>query len=56
MCYTGGDRKTKELVKWGQKDEHGAVQADRKRMIQLVIDEFRTKRLRVHGTVLDGLE
>ena len=56
LCYTGGDRKTKELVKWGQKDEHGTVQADRNRMIQLVIDEFRTKRIRVHGNENDWYE
>lgn len=56
LCYLGGDRKTNELVKWGSQDEHGAVQADRNRMIQLVIDEFRTKRIPVHGTVSDWYE
>jgi len=50
FCYTGGDRKTKELVKWGTGNEHGAVIADRNRMIQLVVGEFRDKRIPVHGT------
>lgn len=50
LCSLAGDRKTKELVKWGKGDEHGAVTADRNRMIQLVVDEFRDKRIRVHGS------
>ena len=50
LCYLGGDRKTNELVKWGSGDEHGAVQADRNRMLQLVVDEFRKKLIPVHGT------
>jgi hypothetical protein len=56
LCYLGGDRKTNELVKWGDKDEHGAVQADRNRMIQLVVDEFRNKRIPVHGVESDWYE
>lgn len=56
LCYLGGDRKTNELVKWGNGDEHGAVQADRNRMIQLVVDEFRDKRVPVHGTESDWYE
>lgn len=50
LCALTGDRQTKELVKWGTGDEHGAVSVDRNRIIQLVIDEFRDKRIRVHGT------
>ena len=50
LCSLGGDRKTKELVRWGSKDEYGAVLADRNRMIQLCVDEFREKRIKVHGT------
>ena len=51
ICYLRGtDKKGNELVKWGTKDEHGSVQADRNRMIQLVVDEFRDKRIPVHGT------
>lgn len=56
LCYLGGDRKTNELVKWGSKDEHGAVQADRNRMIQLCVDEFRKKRIPVHGNEADWYE
>lgn len=56
LCYLGGDRKTNELVEYKEGDEHGAVHADRNRMIQLVVDEFRTKRVPVHGTESDWYE
>jgi len=50
LCFLGGnDRKTKEIAKWGEGDEHGVVNVDRNRAIQLCVDEFRTKRIPVHG-------
>lgn len=56
LCFLQGDRKTKELVTWKSGDEFGTVLADRNRMIQLVVDEFRDKRLPVHGTEGDWFE
>jgi len=56
LCYLGGDRKTNELVKWGRGDEYGAVMADRNRMIQIVVDEFRNSRIPVHGTQEEWFE
>lgn len=56
LCFLVGTRNTKELVKEGKNDEYGAVSADRERMIQLVVDEFRDKRLPVHGTEGDWYE
>ena len=56
LCYLGGDRKTNELVKWGKGDEQGAVTADRNRVIQIVVDEYRHKRIPVHGTQDDWFE
>lgn len=56
LCYLVGDRNTNELVKWGKGDEHGAVSADRNRMVQLTVDEFRNKRIPVHGTEQDWYE
>lgn len=46
----GGEKKGMELISWGKSDEHGSVSCDRNRMIQLVIDEFRTKAIPVHGS------
>lgn len=56
LCYLTNDRKKNELLKWGEGDEHGAVSADRDRMIQLVVGEFRDRRLPVHGTEDDWYE
>jgi len=56
LCALSGDRKTKELVKWGKGNEEGTAVADRNRSIQLVVDEFRTRRIPVHGTEGDWFE
>lgn len=45
LCHYSRDRKTMQLMRWGEKEESGNVNVDRNRMIQLVIDEFREKRL-----------
>lgn len=52
----GGEMKGMQLIKWGGKDEHGSVMIDRNRMIQLVVDEFRDKRIVVHGNEQDWFE
>lgn len=49
LCHYQRDRKTLQLVKWGANDETGNVTVDRNRMIQLVIDEFRDKRIPING-------
>lgn len=56
LCTLTGDRTTKELTRWGKGDEDGNVTADRNRMIQLCVDEFRNKRIPVHGTEDDWFE
>ena len=56
LCYLTGDRKKNELAVWGKGDEHGAVTVDRNRAIQLCVDEFRMKLIRVHGTENDWYE
>jgi len=54
LCHYAKDRSTMQLIRWGEKDENGNVIVDRNRMIQLVIDEFRDKRLKLYnGTVND---
>ena len=49
LCLFGTDRKTQQLVRWGQNDEDGAVIADRNRSIQLVVDEFTDGRIPLQG-------
>ncbi len=56
LCSMTGEKKGQELVKWGEGDDEGSCSADRNRMIQLVIDEFREKRIPVHGTEEDWFE
>lgn len=50
LCHYSTDRKTMQLVRWGDGDESGNVTADRNRMIQLVVDEMADKRLPIYGT------
>lgn len=50
LCHYQRDRKTLQLVRWGQNEEHGNVLVDRNRMIQLMIDQFRDKRIPLNGT------
>jgi len=49
LCHYGVDRKTLQLIRWGEGDESGNVNVDRNRMIQLVIDEFKQKRIRLYN-------
>lgn len=53
LCHYARDRKTQQLIRWGKKDEEGTVIADRNRMIQLVIDEFRQCRIPLQGRATD---
>lgn len=50
LCHYAKDRKTQQLIRWGDKDETGVVLADRNRMIQLVIDELKDRRMPLYGT------
>jgi len=47
------DRKTMQLLRWGEGSEAGHVNADRNRLIQMVIDDFATERVPLQGTAGD---
>jgi len=47
------DRKTMQLIRWGEDKELGNVLSDRNRLIQLVIDEFSEKRIPLQGNMDD---
>jgi len=53
LCHYRTDRKTMQLVRWGENDELGNVIVDRNRMISLVLDEFRQRRIPLCGTEED---
>jgi hypothetical protein len=47
------DKKNFNLIKWGEKQDFGSVASDRNPMIQLVIDEFLTRRIPLQGNLMD---
>ena len=53
LCHYSPDRKTYQLTRWGDKDELGNVRVDRNRIIQLVVDEFKDKRIPLCGVEND---
>jgi len=50
LCHYARDRKTFQVVRWGQGAEAGAVTVDRNRGLQMVIDELADKRIPLQGT------
>ncbi len=57
LCHYARDRKTMQLIRWGDGDESGNVLVDRNRMIQLLVDYWRDKRIRLfRGTKEDWHE
>lgn len=49
LCHYVQDRKSQQLMRWGEGDEHGRVLVDRNSMIQLLIDEFKNQRLHLYN-------
>lgn len=47
------DRKTLQLIRWGEDKEYGSVVSDRNRLLQLVIDEFAQERIPLQGSLHD---
>lgn len=50
LCHYARDRKTYQVVRWGNGDEAGNVTVDRNRMMQMVIDDFANKKIPLQGT------
>jgi len=50
LCHYRRDRKTLQLIHYGENEELGNVIVDRNRMMQVLIDEFRDKRIPLNGT------
>lgn len=52
LCFYRKDRKSLELIQWGENEEYGKVQVDRNRMMTLVVEQLRDiGRIRLNGTV-----
>lgn len=50
LAYYRKDRKSQQVVQWGDKDEFGKVVIDRNRMIQLIVEMMRDTRFKLNGT------
>lgn len=51
LCFYRKDRKSLDLVQWGENEEYGKVTVDRNRMLTLLVEQLRdTGRLTINGT------
>lgn len=51
LCYYRRDRKTKDMIKWGENGEYGTVIVDRNRMIQMMVEQMRdVGRFKLNGS------
>lgn len=53
LCWFTKETKNKELIRWGEGDEHGKVLADRNRVIQLIVDQINEQRVVFNGSLSD---
>lgn len=49
LCHYRVNRRTMELITWGENEEMGNVIVDRNRVMQIVVEEFKTKRMTLNG-------
>jgi hypothetical protein len=56
LCYYRADRKTQQIIKWGENNDYGTVVVDRNRAMQMLIDELNDKRFPIQGTESDWHE
>lgn len=57
LCFYNKDRKSLDLVEWGENDEYGKVRVDRNRMMTLVVEQLRDiGRIRLNGTTEEWAE
>jgi uncharacterized CHY-type Zn-finger protein len=57
LCFYNKDRKTSEIVRWGENEEFGKVMVDRNRHLTLMVEQMRdTGRFRLQGTKTEWQE
>lgn len=49
LCHYARDRKTQQIIRWGENLEFGNVLVDRNRAIQMVVDEFARRLIPLEG-------
>lgn len=51
LCFYQKDRKSDQIVRWGENEEYGTVRVDRNRHLTLMVEQLRdTGRIRLNGT------
>lgn len=54
LCYYRKDKKSKDMIKWGEGNDLGVVTVDRNRMISMIVEQMRDIGLiRLNGTIED---
>lgn len=53
LCHYAQDKKTQQLVRWGEGDEYGVVTADRNKCIDMYVAELIDRRIPIQGTEED---
>lgn len=56
LCWFTKEKRTQQIIDWAENDEEGKVAADRNRLIQLVVDEFKERRSPIWGKKEDWSE
>jgi hypothetical protein len=50
LCWFTPEKRSQQIITWGDGDEQGRVMVDRNRAIQMMVDEIKEERLRFWGT------
>lgn len=53
LCWFTKEKRTQQIITWKDGEEYGKVEADRNRLIQLVVDEMKDNRVMFNGTKQD---
>lgn len=53
LCWFVKETRSKELIRWGERDEDGKVVADRNRVFQMAVDQVNERRIVFNGTKED---
>lgn len=56
LCHYRTNRRTMELITWGENEELGNVVVDRNRVMQIITEEFKARKLTLNGAKEDWWE
>lgn len=53
LCWFTKEKRSQQIIKWAENDEEGKVEADRNRLVQMVVDELKDQRSPLCGNKED---